>query len=507
MTEAITVTEAGPIEGEFPIEITRDGKWLYGVHVFRGMRGVGKSTLLTSIDGWVSGHRVDVTLHDGALSGSIEGLGRKVPIGGRKRAKGELEVDFGVIDSEKCSLADLISPPQKTPETRDAHAIRAIATLSGIKSDPSIYYELAGGQQSLDGLGIQDTDDPVLLAKRVKEAYDKTVREKTRTAEAEIGHAKPLEAVPGGLDISLSSDLEALGTERDKARDAHKTLTVDRTSGLAKEHKSIAATTQLDKVRAEYDGPTLKDTKEDEETTQGVWNKAEDLVERLEKELAAAKAEEREKWHEHQAATQRSETAKQHAEAVSALEATARQEVSYPAPEEIVKAQTEVAAATQAYDDGIRVRDCKQNQAKAKTHREAAKQAEKEAATAKAKSSEVFDLLAQSLHTEHLSIKSVDGNPRLFVDHPKRGRTAFDKTNGLSDGERIHFALLELLPHIKSPGMLVIPQSAWQGHPARRPSQLAPPWGREETDFLRCGDRRWSFAVRLDGGRDQGGFR
>jgi len=50
----------------------------------------------------------------------------------------------------------------------------------------------------------------------------------------------------------------------------------------------------------------------------------------------------------------------------------------------------------------------------------------------------------------------------LFVEHPRRGKTLFDRVNGLSDGERVDFTLRELLPHIKSPGLLPIPQRVWQ---------------------------------------------
>lgn len=445
----------GPIEGTFDIDLAPG----FGAYEFRGRRGSGKTTLLQSID-WLAGHKVDVTLHDGKMSGKISGFGVVAPIGGRKRRSGDFELD--TIDAEKFSISDIVDPPGKTAEVRDAHVIKALASLSEMEADPKLYYELAGGQEAFDQLGILPTDDPVLLATRVKKAYDTLSNVRSKTAEAEAGHAAPLEVVPDGLDMKQSSDLDALGEERDQVRDRHKTLTDDREAAIQKGKDAAEAEQKLEKVKAEYDGPSVKEATDDaefraEETAKAARD-AEVLRVQLSKalqELDKAKADER-------LALQKVETAAQHETAVDTLQETANQEVSCPSPKEVTAAQVEVAKATEAYDQGIRIRDCKQNQAKATKHREAEKAAEKESADAKAKAGEVFDLLAKALHTEHLLIESVDGDPRLFVQHPKRGKTLFDRVNGLSDGERVDYTLRELLPHIEPPGMLPIPQRVYQ---------------------------------------------
>ncbi len=451
----IDLTNSGPIEGTFSIDLSPGP----GAYEFRGARGTGKTTCISSID-WLSGHKVDVTLHDGALSGKIEGFGAVAPIGGRKRRKGDFALD--TIDAEKFSLTDLVDPPGKTAEVRDAHAIKALAVLSEAKADPALYYDLAGGQAVFDALGVQKTDDPVLLATRTKQVFDKLARGWQNTAEAEAGHAAPLEVVPEGLDMSQSSDLMVLGNIRDEARDTHKTLTDNRTNGVAKEMEAIAAKGRLAAIEAKYTGPAAEKAETARQAAIDKGKKASSRVDVLEHELEKARNAHDICTAEYLAVSATCEAAKSHAAAVEGLMSVASLPVAYPEESEITKAHESVKTATVAYDQGIRIRDCKQNQERAKTHRDAATEAEKESDEAKNKAGQVFDALAASLHTQHLQIHLVDGNPRLFVQHPKRGRTAFDRVNGLSDGERVDFTLRELLPHIESPGLLPIPQRVWQ---------------------------------------------
>jgi len=302
----------------------------------------------------------------------------------------------------------------------------------------------------------------VLLATRIKQAYDKQAREKQNTAEAELKHAAPLEIVPDGLDMSQSSDLTVLGNVRDEARDRQQSLTAAREVGQQTEREVSQAKERIERVKAEYTGLTANDARQSLEKAESVAAKADEEVQAISARLAQAKERASAARFEVKVAEGKVDTALQHDAAVSTLAEVTSRKVSYPSAEEIAQATTTVAAATQAYEQGIRIHDAKINHEKAKRHREAAEEAEKEASEAKNKAGQVFDILAQSLHTTHLHIKSVDGNPRLFVDHPKRGRTVFDRVNGLSDGERVDFTLRELLPHIGSPGLLPIPQRVWQ---------------------------------------------
>jgi len=452
---SIDVTAGGPIEGTFSID-TSPGP---GVYEFRGARGTGKTTCISSID-WLTGHKVDITLHDGAVSGKVEGFGVVAPIGGRKRRKGELAVD--TIDAEKFSIIDILDPKGKTPEVRDATRIKAVAVLSDVKADPSLYYELVGGQVEFDALGLPPTSDPVVLATRIKQAFDKQACEKENTADAEAKHAAPLELVPDDLDTSQSADLEQLGSERDQARDEHQRLKDAREHGLDKEREIANAKERLASLQSEYNGPTVEDADTARQASIAKGTAAKARVEELERELTRARAIVDTCKSEYTAADQTLAAAKSHFAAIADLEALASQTCEFPTEDQIAKLAEAVEVNTAAYNQGVRLRDVKQNQEKALVHRNAEKAAATAAEEARNKAGQVFDIFSQSLNAKHLQIKSVDGNPRLFVEHPKRGTTAFDQVNGLSDGERVDFALRELLPHIESPGLLPIPQRVWQ---------------------------------------------
>ena len=451
----IDVTAAGPIEGTFSIDLSPGP----GVYEFRGARGTGKTTCISSID-LLAGHKVDVTLHDGAISGKVQGFGVVKPIGGRKHRKGDLSLD--TIDADKFSITDILDPQGKTAEVRDATRIKALAVLSEVKADPALYYELVGGQAAFDSLGLPPSSDPVVLATRIKTAYDKVAREKQNTAEAEGKHAAPLELVPDGLDTSQSSDLERLGGERDIARDELQRLTDEREHGLDQKSKASAAKARLTGLRSEYSGPTVEEADTAHQMTFDKKTKAADRVEELKRELERARITVETCTTECVAADMTLSAAKSHSAALVALQAVASQTFECPAKEDIAKLAEAVEANTVAYNQGVRLRDVKQNHEMAQAHRDAEKAAAKAAEAARNKAGQVFDVFSRSLHAKYLTIKSVDGNPRLFVEHPKRGKTAFDQINGLSDGERVDFTLRELLPYIQSPGLLPIPQRVWQ---------------------------------------------
>lgn len=455
MTDTIEIQNPGPIEGTFEIDLSTGP----GVYEFRGARGSGKSTCISSID-WLAGHKVDVTLHDGAVSGKVTGFGVVAPIGGRKRRKGDLEVD--TIDAERFSIVDLIDPQGKSPEVRDATAIKALAVLSGVQPDPSLYYDLAGGQTAFDELGVAVSDDPVMLATRVKKAYDELARRATATAESEARHAVPLEHVPEGVDISQSSDLEELGQLRDAARDELQRLKSERESGLETEAEAVKARNELGGLVADYSGPESDEAETELKTIEAEGVAAREQVEKLERELEKARDVVDACKVRYSAAKRTLEAATSHEAAVKQLEAVAAKSVEYPDEAAIGEATQNVEAATTEYDNGIRIRDTKENLRKAETHRAAEAAAAAKADEAKNKAGEVFDVFARSLNTQHLKIETVDGKPRLFVEHKRRGKTLFDRVNGLSDGERVDFTLRELLPHIESPGLLPIPQRVWQ---------------------------------------------
>jgi len=451
----IEAKSPGPIEGVFEIDLSPG----FGAYEFRGSCGSGKTTLLNSID-LLTGHRVDITLHDGEMSGHVKGFGVTAPIGSRKRRKGNLEVE--TLETEKFTPGDIIDPDGKTPEVRDARRIKALASLSGAKADSKLYYEVTGGAAGFSQLAIDPTGDPVVLATRIKDKFDATAREQKRSAKAEGSHADVLEFVPDDLDIKNSGDLTVLGNVRDELRDNAERLRNERANGIQREQEIAEAKVKLGSIQTEYNGLTV------EAATEAFWAAKEELdhateaAKKLREQLRIAEEAVRDHESGVAVATERGKTAKQHEQAVSVLEETASQSVTYPAEEEIATAAEGIDKATDDYETGVRIRDVKANQARAAGHRKAEQDAVKQSGEAKNKAGEVFGILAKSLKTKHIRIMPVDGAPRLFVDHEKRGKCFFDKVNGLSDGERVRTTLLELLPHLGSPGVFPVPQRTWQ---------------------------------------------
>jgi hypothetical protein len=232
---------------------------------------------------------------------------------------------------------------------------------------------------------------------------------------------------------------------------------------LASQKQVADAKERLKKVQSEYSGPDLEGAEKARQVSVDKGFKAKSRVEELEKELASARSAVETCKAEYLAANLTLDLAKSHMAAIVELESTIKADaVETPSESEVAGASEDVDDATIAYNQGVRLRDVQKNHEKAKAHRNAEKIATKQFEEARNRAGNVFDILAQSLKTKHLEIKNIDGSPRLFVQHPKRGRTAFDSVNGLSDGERVDFALRELLPHIESPGLLPIPQPVWQ---------------------------------------------
>jgi len=459
-TNEIRTVSPGPIEGEFRLDLSKGP----GLYELRGSRGSGKTTVLDAIDSLVPGHKVNITVHDGRPTAQVSGFGVVVPIGSRKRRKGELEVD--AIDTERFTLQDLIDPPGKTPETRDAHRLKSLAALCGVDADKERYralFEQPGGDGWLSLYEeIKESDDPILVANRTKSVLEQEARSLATQAEQEGRHAERLEVVPEGLDMSQESDVAKLDEQRTVARDAWVRACDSRKAGQAKQLEIEQAAARLEEVRKDYQGPTVEKAEADMVMCSQDVDAAQLIINDLEKKLSEAKSVLATKQVAEQIAEERLETARQHQEAIQALEQTASSESHYPTEEWLEHLKAEYDTASEQYDNGVRIRDVKENQNHAKAHRRSQTELLQESQELYGRAGRVYRTLAESLKTEHILIESVDGVPRLFVEHERRGRCLFDHVNGLSDGERVDASLKELLPRLQSPGMLVIPQRVHQ---------------------------------------------
>jgi len=464
-SEEVVIRNAGAIEGEFRFPLDS-----FGVYEFQGSNGVGKSTALRMLR-LLTGHKVDVTVHHGALDGSIEALGAVAPLG-RKQVRGELEI--GNIESDKWSIDDVTDPAGERPEVRDANRIKALAALSGTKADPAPYLEIMPNE--LDRLIDRkklETDDPLILQSRVKDAFESAARQSEAECSNEKTRAAQCRAAFEGIDLDAPHDAKELAGHSERAAAALSALESQSLAAVNAKRKSTEARENLRIARENYKGKTLEQAREDSSTAVHSRQAAADEVAKLDRQLATAKELHRAACAHETAAAQAVAAAEQHEKVAAHFEALIQSSADVPEPTsaEIEAARETLNAARLAAEQGVRVRDGIAKAAEHARHAEAATEAEKVAISFRGAAAMTFDVLTQSVKLTGIRIENVDGSPRLIVDHPKTGKPCFfdGDRGGLSDGERSIFAMRTLRHLIPSPGLFAVPQRVWESlSPAAR---------------------------------------
>jgi energy-coupling factor transporter ATP-binding protein EcfA2 len=476
LQQSIEFDNSGPIKGTFKIDL--DGPGLYELN---GSKGTGKTTVLNAI-AMLAGHKVQLTVHDGELSGKVEGFGVVVPLGSKKRPRGECELD--TLDSEKFDLIDLIDPDGKTPETRDSVRIKALSSITNLSLKPADFYHLTGGQKSFDELAIKETDDPVLYASRVKAAIDNLAKLKEEYAKTEKGHAKGLEERVGDVDLTGEDDARVLADAVDQATSHLSSLLEQSKHAEQLAHAAGEARERLEEARESYQGPSVQAAKLSLNARHSDVELAQDQVDMLTRALADAKEELATAGGKFAEAQETLMRAEQHDEDIRRWEETlAQSDFVAPTIDQIEEARTAKEVARRDQEQGVRIRDAKQAAQSAKVHKQAAIGAMSDADQYRAAAGQVFDVLTTKLQTKVIRVESVAGSPRLVVKHPKRGKCLFDQDNGLSDGERVKAVIDELLPHLKSPGLFEIPQRIYQDLPPADRKELAA-YGKKKKVFI-----------------------
>lgn len=453
-TEVLELENAGPIQGTFAIDVSKGP----GLYVLRGSKGSGKSTVLKSLE-LLRGCDTTITIHDGELSGHVSGFGVVRPLGARKRAKGDFELEsLGDV-----SFADFVHPQGKTPETRDKQCIQALVALTGVKADPSVYYPIVFGKDAYDRLGVKATDDPILLASRVKEALDAIKRKLETTADVEQGNADQIERQAGEYPKDASDDVEAALAARDAAKKTADRLYEQASQAAEQEKARHQAQKQLDAAKANYAGPTSVQARTIHDAAVDAYAKLEAKVEELKRELHTAQ-------HAAQLAAEKAtssnatlQAAVSHEKTVSAWQIQLDAPVmSAPTDEQLAEAAAAVAAANAAHELAVKVREARQRLEQAAKHKAAAADARKKAEKVKAAAGEVFATLAGQLKTTKIMVESVEDQVRLVCEHPRRRKKVFfNGETDLSEGERTMLAIEELLPRIDSPGLFALPQESF----------------------------------------------
>ena len=440
--QTIEFKNAGPIEGTF--DVTIDGPGLYEL---RGHSGSGKSTILRGLE-FLTGHKIDITLHDGARDGHVKGLGVVGPIGSTKRRRGK--IDFQCLDSSRFSLMDVVYPKGATPEVRDGVRLSALAKFTGLTLDAKDF-----GLRTKD---IEDTDDPVLLAARAKRYFDseaKAIEDEAAKLHAESAALREgVEEVDldGEHDSSVLADALQAATEKltqlKEQSDAHAELTKRQTMA-SEQLEKMTDFRSVDEVNKQ-----LKELSEEEDKIRHRLEVIASEIRLLQREQDASMKQE-------------------------SLVAGMREILETPIPDSPSAEAIETAATNRdksvaALEEGTRIREALAAIELAEKKESAAEVCEQTAEKVRSKAAGVAGTLASHLQLESCWVDVGMDDVRLVTEYEGReGAVWVDGADGgLSDGERTKLALMEVAARLKSrekPAILPIDQRIYQDlQPAMR---------------------------------------
>lgn len=456
----VLIEDIGPIERlEFTAPPGR-------ITVLRGCNGVGKTQALGAVDALVSG-RGRLVGRDGTTSGVARGFGVKIAVGrgGANRRSGELEVES---IEDRLNIADLVDPGLKDPVAADGRRIRALVALSGVNPDVALFEALVeGGREELLTLLPEEAlqaGDLVDMAARVKRALESAARAKETEAANLRRDAEAKRATCEGVDLTAPSDRLTLQASVEDCSQTWAKLREKRAAGLEAKDAREADLRRLDELKAARAGqPSLADLASQAEAAGATFCAASRRVEELRKELAQAEADEALADEVAMSAGRALESAKRETAALSALEtAVAGALPECPSSEAVAAAHSRLLHARAAVEAGVRVRDALGRIEQAEEIEATADQAGARAEALRDAARGTEDVLSRIVAGMGGAFR-VDKEFRLVVPGTERGEEYFAE---LSHGERWKLALsvaIEAFRAAGKPGLLSIPQEAWEG--------------------------------------------
>lgn len=451
--KTIELENVGPVS-RLSIPVPEDG----GIVVLTGKNGAGKTETLKAVTSLVSGDG-RVSVKDKTLKGSVTGFGASISVARNVRRAGELEV---TSLEGRLSPADLVDPGMKDPAAADAKRILALVQLSGTEPDPSLFYDLIGGQAAFEAVcktKSRDTDDIIAMASRIKRDFEAEARVAESQRDTALGHAKANREAAAGANLEANCDAASLQAEMEQAVRGQSAIAEQKRSAELATANAATARAELEKCNADPNLVTLEQANERKQAAADKCGVTEELLEKARIALREAERANEIAIAEFHSASQAVKAATARQNLVNGWEAaiTAAASVVAPTEEEIAKADAFVVAARQAVEQGALVR-------RAKEHIAAAVKSETDAAE--------LDAMAEKLRhaargTDEVlsSLVGKLGTPlrvqagRLVLD-TERGETYFAE---LSMGQRWKLTVDLCVDVIGAAGVLPIPQEAWEG--------------------------------------------
>lgn len=454
MNHEINAENLGPIE-RLTVKFND-----YGVTVLSAPNGSGKSIFADACAKLASG-KGRLPLRDGSRRGEVNGFGATITIGASTRHNGEFEVCHleGRFD-----LAELVDPKLKSPEAADKRRIRALVGLTGVKADTALF-KAHGAFGDFDHVVAPDscnTDDLVEMAAKVKRDYEAAARMMENKAEKEFGTASGLYKAAESVDTSAQSDAAELQDAYDAARDEVTRLTEQAANYEHFAGRAQRAKQQLAEIEKCYSGLSVSAAKDSLSVATNAALAQSTVVAKLEEQLR----EERLKLERCDDRVERAEADVKAAVEHERMTEAARKAiddmagVEMPSDESQAAAAQAVRQAREALEQGVRIRDALKQKSLADQHKEAALDARRRAELYREAAGLTDEVLSSAIRCDEMRVASVDGEARLVVDHPKRGKNV--PFHELSEGERWRIAINLGADQVGEGGLLVIPQDAWE---------------------------------------------
>jgi hypothetical protein len=452
----IEIENIGPVE-RLVIPVPEEG----GLVVLSGRNGVGKSNSLEAVESLANG-KGKLSVRDGALKGSVSGLGATITVGRSTRRLGELEVE--TLEG-KLSIAELVDPGLKSDDAADAKRIKALVSLTGSEPSISEFYKLLGGKDRFEDIvspTAADAEDWITMADRIKRDIEKQARKEEDAAEYQEGKARGLCDVAEQAD-EVIEDSHALQKELMEAAQILSTLQERKAQAEKAADNSRAAQERIKRLAEGLDDRIcmLRDKKLQSEQECEVLNREVGVMEQqiaeLQSHLRLAKQRLSEEANVLKDVTSRLEEALNDQVEVEELTKVASVVPQRIEAEEVEQAQDRVRviqarieAAAIARKAASKMEEARRIKHKAAEHRKTAIELRNAARATDDVLSELVGRTCNILRVEH---------GRLVLD-TNRGATYF---SDLSHGERWKLAIDIAVDQLGSQGIVVLPQEAFEG--------------------------------------------
>lgn len=431
------------------------------ITVLTGPNGAGKTQVLDAVDAAQRGSG-RITTRDGAVSGSFSfgGVTINVARGGANRRSGELVV---TSLEDRLSIGEFVDPRYKSADAADEARIRALLLLAGVEASIEKFYEIAESRELFDAIVDEDAKtetDIIKMATRVKRCFEaeaRKVEDSLKEVERERDAAR---TSIEGIDFDQPHDRDALVAGYKDAVAKQTQVLEMRSEADRQKVDREKASAQLESAKAEYDGYTSEQAEKNLAAAQAEQQKAAESVADLEKALNAARIELKRSDAAVKANRGFLDAARHYERMTAAWEATLNEPLAEgPSQEEIEAAIKAVAAAQDAMDNGVLIRDAMDRRDRVDNLTETVIEKSQRAETLRSAARNTQVVLSKLVGETGVPLR-VNEEFRLLAKHEKRGECYFAE---LSMGEKWATGIQIVLDRAgEDGGLLVIPQESWE---------------------------------------------